>query len=334
MDIMYVYMVIGFCLAGYSVMANDSVQTLGTFIASKQKWFKWYTLAAAASFAMILTITYGWWAYDGDISYGRLNQIPFQEIKWYHAVAPAILLLLTRIGIPVSTTFLVLSAFASTVVIEKMLLKSVVGYGLAATVAYVCWIVISKLIDEKFDEITTPSKISFWRNGVWITSAFLWATWLMHDVANIAVYLPRQIDISVLTLVLLYFTSLLFYIFYIQGGAIQKVVLEKTGTRYARSATIINTIYAIVLYYFKELNDLPMSTTWVFVGLLCGRELAISTMHNDYKLSYVFPIIGKDFIKMIVGLSVSVAIVLAIHYIIIPGGYEDLDLSYLIAALS
>ena len=244
------------------------------------------------------------------------------------------IIILTRIGIPVSTTFLVLSAFASTVVIEKMLLKSVVGYGLAATVAYVCWIVISKLIDEKFDEITTQSKISFWRNGVWVTSAFLWATWLMHDVANIAVYLPRQIDISVLALVLLYFTSLLFYIFYIQGGAIQKVVLEKTGTRYARSATIINTIYAIVLYYFKELNDLPMSTTWVFVGLLCGRELAISTMHNDYKLSYVFPIIGKDFIKMIVGLSVSVAIVLAIHYIIIPGGYEDLNLTYLIAALS
>ena len=334
MDIMYVYMVIGFSLAGYSVMANDSVQTLGTFIASKQKWFKWYTLASAASFAMILTIVYGWWTYDGDISYGRLNQIPFQEIKWYHAVAPAILLVLTRIGIPVSTTFLVLSAFASTVIIEKMLLKSVVGYGLAATIAYVCWIAISKFIDEKFDEITTESKIKFWRNAVWVTSAFLWATWLMHDVANIAVYLPRQLDISVLVLVLLYFTSLLFYIFYIQGGAIQKVVLEKTGTRYARSATIINTIYAIVLYYFKELNDLPMSTTWVFVGLLCGRELAISTMHKDYKLSYVFPIIGKDFIKMIVGLSVSVAIVLAIHYIIIPGGYEDLDLTYLIAALS
>ena len=51
MDIMYVYMVVGFSLAGYSVMANDSVQTLGTFIASNQKWFKWYTLAAAASAA-------------------------------------------------------------------------------------------------------------------------------------------------------------------------------------------------------------------------------------------------------------------------------------------
>jgi hypothetical protein len=49
------------------------------------------------------------------------------------------------------------------------------------------------------------------------------------------------------------------YIFYIYGRDIQKVVLEKTGTRYARSATIIKIIYAAVLYYFKELNDLPMS---------------------------------------------------------------------------
>ena len=118
-----------------------------------------------------------------------------------------------------------------------------------------------------------------------------------------------------------YFTILLFYIFYIHGGAIQKVVLEKTGTRYARSATIINIIYAAVLYYFKELNDLPMSTTWVFVGLLCGRELAIASMNSDYKFKYVFPLIGKDFLKMTLGLTVSVAIVLGIHYIIIPNGF-------------
>jgi len=321
MELTLVYTIIGFGLAGWSVIANDSIQTLGTFIASKSKWFKWYTLAGSASLMMIVVITYGWWAYDGDISFGRLTRIPYQEIRWYHAVAPGILLLLTRIGIPVSTTFLVLSAFASTVVLEKMLLKSVVGYGLAAVAAYICWIIISKFINEKFDEITTDWKISFWRNAVWVSSAYLWAAWLSHDVANIAVYLPRQLDITLLLIVVTYFTILLFYIFYIQGGAIQKVVLDKTGTRYARSATIINTIYAAVLYYFKELNDLPMSTTWVFVGLLCGRELAISTMNKEYKFKYVFPLIGKDFIKMIFGLSVSVGIVLAIHYIIIPGGY-------------
>ena len=320
MEMTLIYTVIGFALAGYSVIANDSIQTLGTFIASKKKWFKWYILAGSASSVMILALAWGWYAYDGDISYGRLTRIPYQEIQWYHAVAPAILLLLTRVGIPVSTTFLVLSAFASTVVLEKMLLKSVVGYGLAAMVAYIAWIVVSKFINEKLDEVD-EKYIGFWRNSVWVTSGWLWWVWLSHDVANIAVYLPRQLDITILLTVMGYFTALLFYIFYIQGGRIQTVVLEKTGTRYARSATIINVIYAGVLFYFKELNDLPMSTTWVFVGLLCGRELAISTMNKDYKFKYVFPLIGKDFLKMIFGLSVSVGIVLAIHYIIIPNSW-------------
>ena len=320
MELTLIYTIIGFGLAGYSVIANDSIQTLGTFIASKQKWFKWYTLASAASLVMIFAITWGWYSYDGDISYGRLTRIPFQEIQWYHAVAPAILLLLTRIGIPVSTTFLVLSAFASTIVLEKMLVKSIVGYGIAATVAYISWIAVSKFINEKLDEVKGETWIAFWRNAVWVSSGWLWWVWLSHDVANIAVYLPRQLDLSLLLIVLTYFTVLLFYIFYIKGGPIQIVVLENTGTRYARSATIINVIYAAVLFYFKELNDLPMSTTWVFVGLLCGRELAISTMNKDYKFKYVFPLIGKDFVKMIFGLSVSVAIVLAIHYFIIPRG--------------
>ncbi len=320
MEMTLIYTVIGFALAGYSVIANDSIQTLGTFIASKKKWFKWYVLAGSASSVMILALAWGWYSYNGDISYGRLTRIPYQEIQWYHAVAPAILLLLTRVGIPVSTTFLVLSAFASTVVLEKMLLKSVVGYGLAATVAYIAWIVVSKFINEKLDEVD-EKYIGFWRNSVWVTSGWLWWVWLSHDVANIAVYLPRQLDITILLTVMAYFTALLFYIFYIQGGRIQTVVLEKTGTRYARSATIINIIYAAVLFYFKELNDLPMSTTWVFVGLLCGRELAISTMNKDYKFKYVFPLIGKDFLKMIFGLSVSVGIVLAIHYIIIPNNW-------------
>jgi len=320
MNLTLIYTIVGFGLAGWSVIGNDSIQTLGTFIASKQKWFKWYTLAASASFVMILALGWGWYSYDGDISYGRLTRIPYQEIQWYHAVAPGILLLLTRIGIPVSTTFLVLSAFASTVILEKMLMKSVVGYGLAAVVAYIAWILISKLINEKLDEID-EKWIGFWRNSVWITSGWLWWVWLSHDVANIAVYLPRQLSPSLLIVVMTYFSILLFYIFYIHGGPIQKVVLDKTGTRYARSATIINIIYAAVLFYFKEINKLPMSTTWVFVGLLCGRELAISTMNKDYKFKYVFPLIGKDFIKMIFGLSVSVGIVLAIHYIIIPNNW-------------
>jgi|TARA_B110000967_G_scaffold15065_1_gene14348 hypothetical protein len=310
-------MYVGFLLAAYSVIANDSIQTLGTFLASNKAHFKWYTLWIAASIMMVFTIVYGWVNYDGDISYGRLTRIPFQEVQWYHAMAPAILLLLTRKGIPVSTTFLVLSAFASFTVLEKVLMKSIVGYGVAALAAYVIWVVLERYINEKQDH---PEHVKFWRVGQWVTSGWLWFAWLQHDMANIAVFLPRQLMVGDLMMVLISSVAILGYVFYTGGGRIQEVVINKHGTRFARSSTIINLVYAFILFFFKELNDLPMSTTWVFVGLLTGRELAISSVIENYKFKYVFPIIAKDFGKMMFGLGASVAIVLIIHQIILPNG--------------
>lgn len=315
MEITLLYSIIGFLLAAYSVVANDSVQTLGTFIASNSQRFKWYYLWIAASSVLLFTLWYGWSMNGGDISYGRLNKIPYVEIQWYHAAAPAILLLLTRFGIPVSTTFLVLSAFASSIVFEKMLIKSILGYALAAVVAYIMWSVIARLLDEKRSPIKKGHE-SYWRVAQWCTTGFLWYTWLSHDLANIAVYLPRSLPISWMIAVSIIFTSFLAWIFYERGGRIQKIVLEKSTTTYVRSATIIDLCYAFVLLYFKQYNDIPMSTTWVFVGLLCGREFAIASISaNNYKFKSVLTIVGRDFLKMMTGLAVSVMIVLSIHYI-------------------
>ena len=58
--------------------------------------------------------------------YLQLTELESEEIK-----ADLIHLLLTRKGIPVSTSFLVLSAFASTFVLEKMLIKSMIGYAVS-----------------------------------------------------------------------------------------------------------------------------------------------------------------------------------------------------------
>jgi len=317
MELSLIWMYLGFLLAAYSVVANDSIQTLGTFLSSNKAYFKWYTLWFAASMMMIFTITYGWYFYDGDISFGRLTRIPFQEIQWYHAMAPAVLLLLTRVGIPVSTTFLVLSAFATFTVLEKMLIKSMVGYGVAAIAAYLIWVILERYINEKQDH---PEHIKFWRVSQWVTSGWLWFAWLQHDMANIAVFLPRKLMMGDLLMVLVSTVLLLGYVFYSGGGKIQEVVISKHGTRFARSSTIINIVYAFILFFFKELNDLPMSTTWVFVGLLSGRELAISSVIEDYRFKYVFPIIAKDFGKMMFGLGASVAIVLIIHQVILPNG--------------
>ncbi len=309
-----IYATIGFLLAAYSVMGNDAVQTLGTFIASNGKVFKWYWLALAASAVLTATLVYGWIAYEGDISFGRLNKIPPVEIQWYHAAAPAVLLLLTRTGIPVSTTFLVLSVFASTAVLEDMLVKSVMGYGIAAIVAYGIWMVVARFLNEKYDKVKTEHRVH-WRVLQWVATGFLWFSWLSHDMANIAVFLPRQLPLEMLIGVIVILCGWLAIIFATHGGKIQKIVLEKSGTRFMRSATIIDFVYALILIYFKEMNSIPMSTTWVFVGLLTGRELAIATTYRDrYKFKYVFPLIGKDFLKMMIGLAVSVALVLAIHY--------------------
>ena len=57
MDLTLLYTILGFGLAAYSVIANDSVQTLGTFIASNER-FKWYWLATTASAVLTFTLIY------------------------------------------------------------------------------------------------------------------------------------------------------------------------------------------------------------------------------------------------------------------------------------
>ena len=318
MELVTLWMAVGFLFAAYSVIANDSVQTLGTWIASNNQKFNWTTMWLCASSVLLWALWYGWYMYGGDISYGRLNKIPFQEIQWYHALAPGLLLLLTRIGVPVSTSFLVLSAFASTFVLEKMLMKSMMGYAVAAVAAYAIWIGVTKVLDESKPVKEEHKK--WWRVGQWATTGFLWWTWLSHDMANIAVFLPREIPVDLMVCISVVFVGGLWWMFREGGGKIQNIVLEKHNTRYVRSATIIDGVYWVILFFFKELNDIPMSTTWVFVGLLCGRELAMATMTGKEKFKVVFPLIGKDFFKMMIGLGAAVGVVLAIHYIIVPNG--------------
>jgi hypothetical protein len=317
MEALTLWAFLGFIFAAYAVIANDSVQTLGTWIASNNERFNWKIMWAAASAVLLWALWYGFYMY-GDISYGRLNRIPFVEVQWYHAMAPLVLLLLTRVGVPVSTSFLVLSAFASTFVLEKMLVKSMLGYVVAATAAYAIWYIVSRYLDEA--KPVKEEHKAYWRIGQWVTTGFLWWTWLSHDMANIAVFLPRQLDIPLMFMISTVFVGGLWFMFREGGGKIQKIVLEKHNTRYVRSATIIDAVYWIILFFFKELNDIPMSTTWVFVGMLAGREFAIASFMGKKKTRSVFPLVGKDFGKMMIGLSASLAIVLLIHYVIVPNG--------------
>jgi len=299
---------LGFMMAAYAVIANDSAQTLGTFIASNKesKWqWQWLTMATV----MVATLTYGYMS--GDIAHGRLDAIPQPDVfKWYHLAAPALLLGLTRFGVPVSTTILTLSVFSSTFVLEKILLKSAMGYALAAVAAYALWSLISRYFNER--EPVAEENKSKWRVAQWVATCFLWHQWLAHDIANVAVFLPRgeALPLWMFVSFMGILVAGLAHLFYRRGGKIQEIVLSKSGTRFMRSATIIDFSYALILWYFKQYNNIPMSTTWVFVGLLCGRELAV---YRHFKtkdgIKVVFPMLVADFMKMMLGLALSVVLV-------------------------
>jgi len=304
---------VGFLLAAYAVIGNDSAQTLGTFISSNKKKTDWRLMWAFTSVILASTLMYGW--YQGDIAFGRLNSIPLPEqFKWYHAAAPMLLLGLTRYGVPVSTTLLTLSAFSSGLVLEKIIMKSALGYGVAAIAAYAIWMGLTRVMNEKIP-IREKNK-KYWTVAQWCSTGFLWHMWLSHDIANIFVYLPRnEVSLPMMFGVIGILVAGLGHLFYTNGGKIQEIVLSKSGTRFIRSACLIDLFYALVLWYFKVYNDIPMSTTWVFVGLLAGRELAIHrTFNKDSDVKIIFPILVGDFLKVMLGLALSVAVVSGVIY--------------------
>ncbi|WP_062543437.1 hypothetical protein [Rufibacter tibetensis] len=310
-----VAMWVGFAFAGYSAIANDSIQTIGTFIVSNEdkKWY-WQWLFMGGIF--LATVWYSWYMFNGDVTYQRLASKGFKDTPesfvFLQLAAPVILLLLTRFRIPVSTTFMLLSVFTiDSSAIFSMVNKSLMGYVAAFVLALLIYILLSGIIKR----FIKGEAHGAWIWAQWIISGFLWHTWLAQDLANIAVYLPRQLNVVEFTAFASFIFLGLAYIFYMRGEKIQGIINEKSEVRDVRSATIIDLVYSIILYYFKEVNNIPMSTTWVFVGLLAGRELGMRIRAKDpgAKFSKTFILIGRDIFSVTIGLLISVILAIAIN---------------------
>lgn len=309
MDTTLIVMWLGFVLAAYSVVGNDVIQTLGTFLSSNSRR-PWWVLFLFAGSILTATLVYGWYVNAGDVSYARLSKYPLpQPMNWSYVLPPLVLLTITRIGIPVSTSFLILTFF-SPKNLEDMLVKSVSGYVVAFVSAIVLYLLISKALEKRFIENPiTKKEQKYWTVAQWCSTGFLWSQWLIQDFANIFAYLPRDLPGMYLTISLTILLLMLAFIFYSKGGAIQKIVLAKTNTTDIRSATLIDLTYGLVLLYFKEINPVPMSTTWVFIGLLAGREITIRWRLTSRFDRAVLKDVGMDLAKVSFGLIVSIALV-------------------------
>lgn len=246
---------------------------------------------------------WGWWHDGGDMAFGLLKKIPEADgFSFLLLAAPITLLVLTQLKIPVSTSILLLSIFSNKGTMISIIQKSAGGYLTGAILAFVVWLVLKRILDKypNYNE-------RLWRPIQWLSTAFLWGSWIMQDTANVAVFLPRSLTFSEMSLAVGTLFLLLGLLMYLKGGRIQSVVLEKTKTTDVREATVIDFAYAVILTVFKGMSLIPMSTTWCFVGLLAGREFSLAASagvgwKNALSLS------AWDFARIMFGLTVSVGL--------------------------
>lgn len=320
----------GFFLSSYSAIANDSIQTIGTFIASNAQK-KWWHLWLFMGGIFVGTIVYSWLVYGGDVSHQRLTVQGFaeapQHITFFQLCAPIVLLILTRMRIPVSTTFLLLNIFTTeTHAVWSIFQKSFLGYMIAFLVAVLVWYPTTLVTENR---VKNPVRAG-WSVMQWISSGLLWSVWITQDAANIAVFLPRKLALIELLLFIGWVFAGLGVLFYLRGDRMQQLVNEKVGIKDIRAATLVDLVYMGILYYFSCINRLPMSTTWVFIGLLGGRELAISlTQQNVEKrtraLQKSMRCIRNDFKHACVGLIVSILLALLVNPVIREAAYSLLN---------
>ena len=346
------FMLLGFVLAAYSIVANDSIQTLGTFLSSNAKR-PWWMLWLWISSILVITVLWGWYANGGDPAFGRLDKkgIEFPGVfNWLYVIPPLVLVLLTRGGIPVSTSLLVLTAFSSMTALQgggeldsagkvftNMMKKSVVGYLLALVIGLAAYLAISGL-EKRFqnDKQGRDNPHPAWFVFQWLSTGFLWSMWLVQDLANVFVYLPRRLEFWAIGLALAGMVALLGILIRSRGGKIQQVVTEKTNTVDLRSATFIDFFYGLVLLFFKvdyipklfeAMNwtvpwpsQMPMSTTWVFLGLLAGRELGLWFRLRHTASKELRTLLLKDLGKVSFGAAISLVIAFGVPYIALATG--------------
>ena len=135
----------------------------------------------------------------------------------------------------------------------------------------------------------------------------------MQDMANIYVYLPRQLSFGEMALSALMLCLGHCVLVWIGGGPIQGVLRSKINTTDLRSATVIDFLFGCVLFWKANITQFPLSTTWVFLGLLAGREIAVRIRLKLSDRQPLYNVLGNDVFKAGIGIMVSLIVALAIQ---------------------
>lgn len=313
-------------MASLAVMGNDALQTLGPFLASRRgrRNRLWQGLLLAAVLCAVLLLS--WAAGAGDPAWGRLDRFPLPDpFRWRDLLPLVALLGLTRLGMPVSTSFLVLTAMAPPQ-LGAMLRKSVLGYGVAFGLAALAYGALAPWLEGTpggleagLPEESSPSGAQgrlkgavAWLALQWLATVALWSQWLVQDLANLYVYLPRHLSLAELLVTLVVLCGAVALIVTLGGGPMQGRLRGKCRIDDPRVATVISLLYGLVLLLFLGGDRLPLSTSWLFLGVLAGREVGLSCRGVGRPAAVMLQDITFDLLRAAAGVATSLAVVLLV----------------------
>lgn len=327
----------GFLLASWAVIGNDSLQTLGPFLQANRGRTPRWSQAVALCGVLCAVLLLGWWRSAGDASWGRLSSYPAPpRLAWLDLLPPLAVLLLTQLGVPVSTSFLVLTAFTPAN-LPALLRRSLLGYGLALLVGLLVyggralWCRLRERRSAAAGCAPPGPALAGGSDGAagvfgvagiaagpalllqWLASGWLWSQWLIQDLANIFIYLPRQLGAGAMALALAVLCAGVGLLLLEGGGAIQDILRRKSGLKEPAATTAISLNYGLILALLALLGREPLSTTWVFLGLLAGRELGLGLAPQARPAVAVVIDLARDLLLAALGLAVSVALALGLQ---------------------
>ena len=308
----HVVQILGFILVAATCTANDSLQTLGTFLVSNRGRTSIHLQVIWICLATTFILVFGWLKYAGDPAWGLLSQFPLPgDFTLFYLIPPLTVAALTWWGAPIGTSILVLAAFAP-LQTSALITTSIVGgvFALiAAAVVYglALWILERHFIRNPEDSKQLPRG---WLILQWFSTAWLWCQWMIQNAASFYVYLPRKLSFFDLLISIFVICCSIALIFAWGGGPVQKIIRRKANIRDIRSATLCDLIFGTILFARAlSFSVIPMSTTWVFLGLLAGRELALVARLKVSTPSAALAQLAKDFFKAFIGVLVSVGVV-------------------------
>lgn len=297
----------------YNIMFNNSIQTIGLFIASNGDKKTIPNLIFFSSI-FVLSILVSWFLTSKEVHYHLLDSINYEEdyINVLFIFLPILLYFFTKKRIPVSATFLVIPLFANKNTIESMINKTSVSYFLSLITS----LVVYNLLYKKYKNVISNEKENTsktWLMAEYVSTGVLWFSWLTVSLCNFVVFLPREFLIYDLLLLSIIGIITIYCILVSNGGEIQKIITQKSDVKNIKTAVIFNTLFSFMLLFIQHINNVPITSTWMFLGVLAGREIAISlnTFHLNGALKYKNCLlkIWRDLSSAILGIILSLIFV-------------------------